>query len=77
MKNYLFVTTMSSIYYLVFPLIKKLKGEVYIVTQSDQVEKFFKEFTDCKIIRTNVNQNFYNTKNIKENFLNIFRIRLE
>ena len=77
MNNYLFVTTMSSIYYLVYPLIKKLEGEVYIVTQSNQVEKFFREFTDCKIIKTNVSQNFYNTKSIKETLLNIFRIRLE
>lgn len=76
MKNYLFVTTVPSIYFVVFPLLKKTKGEIVIVAATKQIEMFFKKFTNYKVITLTVDKNCFSS-NMKSTVKNVFNVRRE
>ena len=75
MKYIFFVTTFASIYDRVLPLIeeKKEKGEVIIVASTEQIELFFKEYTDFKVIRTKVHPDLITMKTKYRILFNIIK----
>lgn len=79
MKYIFFVTTFASIYDRVLPLIeeKKEKGEVIIIASTEQIELFFKEYTNFKVIRTKVHPDLITMKTKHRILLNIIQSKLE
>ncbi len=65
-KYVFFVITFGSIYDRVLPLIeeKKEKGEIIVVATTDQIEAFFRKYTDFTVIRTKVHPDLI-TRNTK------------
>lgn len=79
MKHIFFVITFGSIYDRALPLIeeKKNEGEIIVVATTDQIEMFFKNYTDFEVIRTKVHPNLI-TRETKHKILsNIIRSKLE
>jgi len=79
MKHIFFVLTFGSIYDRALPLIeeKKDKGEIVIVATTDQIEMFFKNYTDFKVIRTKVHPDLITRKTKHKILSNIIRSKLE
>ncbi len=78
--NYIFfVTTFGSIYDRVLPLIeeRKGKGKIVVVVTTDQIYKFFKEFTEYKVIQTKVHPDLISKKIWYKVFSNLIRSKLE
>jgi len=64
MKHIFFVITFASIYDRVLSLMeeKKDKGEIIVIVATDQIEMFFKNYTDFKVIRIKVHPNLITRK---------------
>ena len=79
MKLIFFVLTSASIYDRVLPLIeeKRGNGEIIIVATTDHIEKFFKDYTNFKVIRTKVHPDLITTKTKSKIFTNIIRSKIE
>lgn len=79
MKHIFFVITFGSIYDRVLPLIeeKKGEGEIIVVAATEQIELFFKNYTDFKVIRTKLHPNLITRKTKHKILSNIIRSKLE
>jgi len=79
MKHIFFVITFASIYDRVLPLMeeKKDKGEIIVVAATDQIEMFFKNYTDFKVIRIKVHPNLITRKTKHRILSNIIRSKFE
>lgn len=78
-KHIFFVTTVGSIYEQALPLIeeKKDSGDIIVVATTEQIELFFKHYTDFKVIRIQVHPDLINKKIWYKLFSNIIRSKLE
>jgi len=56
---------------------KKDKGEILVVVTTDQIEMFFRNYTDFKVIRTKVHPNLITRKTKHKILSNIIRSKLE
>ncbi len=79
MKYLFFVVTFASIYDRVLPLMeeKSESGEVIVVASTKQIELFFKEYTNFKVIRTKVHPDLITNKTKSRILLNILKSKLE
>jgi hypothetical protein len=79
MKYIFFVTAFDPIYDRILPLIeeKKDKGEIIVVVTTDQIEQFFREFTDLKIIRTKLHPDLITRKTKHKILIYILRSKVE
>jgi len=79
MKYIFFVITSGSISDAILPLIekKKDKGEIIIVATTEQLQIFFKNYTDFKVIRTKVHPDLITRKTKYKILSNIIRSKLE
>ena len=75
----IFVTTFGSIAQRVLPLIEELKdkGKITIVVSTEQLEKFFKENTTFKVIRTRVPSDLIEGESKIKIFPNVIRSKYE
>jgi hypothetical protein len=78
-KFIFFVTTFGSIYQRVLPLIEEKKeyGDIKVVVTTEQIELFFKNFTDFQVIRTKIHPDLIGKKTWYKLFFNLFRSKLE
>ena len=78
-KNIFFITTVGSIYEQALPLIeqKKNDGEIIVVATTEQIELFFKNYTNFKVLRMRVYPDLINKKIWYKLFSNIIRSKIE
>jgi len=74
-----FAVALPSIYDIIFPLIeeKKKSGNIVIVATTDQIEQFFREFTNFKVIRVKVHPDLINRKSKYRLLFDIIKSKLE
>lgn len=79
MKQIIFVLTFASITQRVLPLVEKIKdkGDIIIVTPTDQLEAFFKRNTDFEIIRTKVNPDLISSSEKHKILSNVIKSKIE
>lgn len=74
-----FITTFASIYDRALPLMeeKKGNGEIIVVASTGQIERFFREYTDFRVIRIRVHPDLITLKTKHKILFNIIRSKME
>ena len=78
MNHIFFVTTIGSIYAQALPLMeeKKKNGDIIVFASTRQIELFFKNYTNFKVVRIKVHPDFVNKDTRHKLFSNLILIHL-